>query len=119
MAITVIAPQSKTKPFTKNSVYYTLKFFFILLLFAGYLPVQGLFSTANHLRFNFFSWQFIHSLYIVVIACIMNSLRVYHHFVTENKKITLRKKLRNINCITSSETVTLRIKMPAKQFPSE
>nr|XP_015835646.1 PREDICTED: gustatory receptor for sugar taste 64e isoform X2 [Tribolium castaneum] len=91
MAITVVAPQSKTKPFTQKTVYYTLNFFFVLLLFSGYLPVQGLFASPIHLKFKYFSREFFYSLYIIVVACIMHFLRLYHYFTIKNDKITLRE----------------------------
>ncbi|KYB27366.1 hypothetical protein TcasGA2_TC031155 [Tribolium castaneum] len=82
---------SKTKPFTQKTVYYTLNFFFVLLLFSGYLPVQGLFASPIHLKFKYFSREFFYSLYIIVVACIMHFLRLYHYFTIKNDKITLRE----------------------------
>ncbi|CAH1369049.1 unnamed protein product [Tenebrio molitor] len=91
MMIKIIPPSSKRIHLKKNSIHYTLKFFFIILLCAGFLPVEGIFSSSEDLRFTWFSWLVIYSLYVFTLASAMCIFQLYHYFASSRDDVTLRE----------------------------
>ncbi|XP_068903791.1 gustatory receptor for sugar taste 64a-like [Tenebrio molitor] len=91
MMIKIIPPSSKRIHFKKNSIHYTLKFFFIILLCAGFLPVEGIFSSSEDLRFTWFSCLVIYSLYVFTLASAMCIFQLYHYFASSSDDVTLRE----------------------------
>lgn len=94
MMIKIIPPSSKRIHFKKNSIHYTLKFFFIILLCAGFLPVEGIFSSSEDLRFTWFSCLVIYSLYVFTLASAMCIFQLYHYFASSSDDVTLRKSVK-------------------------
>ena len=86
---TVLTPKSCPKSLLHHSIYYTLRFFFILLLFIGFFPATGIFASPEKLSFKWFSWEVIYSLYILFSLCMIFGLALHYQVVVKDSEMDI------------------------------